>query len=75
MNPEDRALIERTLKLSEENNVLLKKMRSAQRRATIYGFLRLALVIVPLVLGYLFLEPYIDGAVNNYQSFEQLLSR
>lgn len=74
MNPEERALLEHTAKLSEENNRMLRSIRGAQRRAAIYGFIKLALIIVPLVAGYIFIQPYLDQAVANYNSIQGLFN-
>lgn len=71
MNPEERLLLERTLKLSEENNRILKKMQRTARWAIIWGFIKLALIIVPLVIGYFFLEPYLQEAVSNYDGIKE----
>ena len=73
MNPEDRVLLERTLKLSEENNRILRKMQSAARWAIIWGFIKVAIVVVPLVLGYIFLQPYFEQAGENYHGIRELL--
>lgn len=72
MNPEDRALVELTLKLSEDNNKILQKMMRAQRRATIYGFIKLLIIVIPLVIGYLYLEPYLELIGQNLQSVQNL---
>jgi len=74
MNPEERVLLEHTLKLSEENNKILRGIQSAQRRAAVYGLIKLALIIVPLVLGYVFIQPYLDQAVENYRSIQGLFN-
>jgi len=73
MNPEERVLLEHTLKLSEENNKILRGIQSAQRRATIYGFVKLIIIIVPLIAGYLFLQPYLDQALAGYNGVQELL--
>ena len=73
MNPEDRVLLEHTLKLSEENNKILGGIQSAQKRATIYGFIKLIIIIVPLVAGYLFIQPYLDQALDGYNGVQELL--
>ena len=73
MNPDERVLLEHTLKLSEENNKILRGIQSAQRRATIYGLIKLALIIVPLIAGYLFLQPYLDQALEVYNRIQELL--
>ena len=74
MNPEERTLLEHTAKLSEENNRILRSIRGSQRRATIYGLIKLVLIIVPLVLGYVFIQPYLDQAVSNYKSIQGLFN-
>lgn len=71
MNPEERHLLERTLKLSEDNNRILKKMQRAARWAIVWGVIKLALIIVPLVVGYFVLEPYLEEAVTNYDSVKE----
>ncbi len=72
MNPEERHLLERSLKLAEENNEILKKMRAQARRQTIYGFIRLIIILLPFVLGYILLEPYFDQARANYSGIMEL---
>lgn len=74
MNPEERHLLERALKLAEENNDILKRVERRARRATIYGFIKLAIIVLPFVIGYLFLEPYIDEARDNYSGAIELLN-
>jgi hypothetical protein len=60
MNPEERSLLERTYKMTEENNEILKVMRRTARfslalRATYW------IVIIGLSIGALyFIQPYID---------------
>jgi len=74
MSPEEKVLLERTLKLSEENNRILHKMQKAARWATIWGFIKVAIVIVPLVLGYIYLQPFLDQALDNFNSVKELLN-
>jgi len=73
MNPEEKHLLERTLKLSEENHEILKKMERRVRWAVLWGFIKLAIIVVPLVAGYLFLEPYFDEALENYNGVRDML--
>ena len=74
MNPEDKVLLERTLKLSEENNQILRKMQRTARWATVWGFIKVAIVIVPLIVGYLYLEPYLGQALDNFNNVRELLN-
>jgi hypothetical protein len=74
MNPEERQLLERSLRLNEENNKLLKKIDGRAKRAAIYGFIKLAIILLPFVVGYFFLEPYFDDAAENYSTFRETLN-
>ena len=74
MNPEERHLLERSLKLSEENNQILKKIDRRAKRAAIYGFIKLAIILAPFVIGYYLLEPYLGQAGNTYSQLQDLLS-
>lgn len=73
MNPEDKALLERALKLSEENNLILRKMQKTAQWAVLWGFIKVAIIIVPLVVGYFYLQPFFEQAVENYNSVKGLL--
>ena len=74
MSPEEKVLLERTLKLSEENNQILRKMQRAARWATLWGFIKVAIIIVPLVAGYIFLQPYLEQALGNFNNIKELLN-
>ena len=74
MSPEEKVLLERTLKLSEENNQILRKIERRARWAALWGFIKVAIIIVPLVIGYLYLQPFLDQALENFNSVKELLS-
>ncbi len=74
MQPEERSMFERSLKMAEENNRLLKKMDRRARLAMIWGLIKIAIIAIPLILGYLYLEPYINEAINNYQSLKEVFT-
>ena len=74
MNPQEKVLLERTLKLSEENNQILHKMQRAARWAILWGFIKVAIIIVPLVVGYLYLQPFLGQAKENFNSIQDLLN-
>ena len=67
-------MFERSLKMAEENNRLLKKMDRRARLAMIWGLIKIAIIAIPLILGYLYLEPYINEAINNYQSLKEVFT-
>lgn len=61
MSPEERDLLYKTHELVEENNKILRKLRSAQRwdRVIKYGYW---VVVIVLTLGaYYFVQPYLEA--------------
>ena len=74
MNPEEKVLLERTLKLSEESNNILRKIERRARWVFVWGLIKLALIIAPIVIGYLFLEPYFDQILENYSGVRDILN-
>ena len=74
MSPEEKALLERTLKLSEENNQILRKMQRTARWAVVWGFIKVAIIVVPLVVGYLYLQPFLGQALDNFKQVQGLLN-
>jgi hypothetical protein len=74
MDPEEKLLLHRTLKLSEENNRILKKMQTAYRWAIIWGFIKMAIIIVPLIAGYLYFQPMLGQVTESYDAFKAILS-
>ena len=75
MNPEDKVLLDRTLKLSEENNRILRRLDRRARWVFIWGFIKVVLIITPLILGYILLEPYFDQVMEVYEGFKGVLPR
>jgi hypothetical protein len=73
MTPEERHLLERALDLSEDNNRILKKLERKARWAFIWGIVKIAVIIVPLVAGYLLLEPYLNQAFESYKTLQTLI--
>jgi hypothetical protein len=64
MTPEEKSLLERTLKMAEENNGILRSMRRASRFAMIA---RAAYWVVILILGfgaYYFIQPYVTSMLG-----------
>ncbi len=73
MNPQEKALLERTLKLAEENNKILQRILRRARWATAWGIIKIVILIVPIIAGYLFLEPYFEEAKENYSGLKEAL--
>ena len=67
MTPDEKDLLQKTFALVEENNVVLKKMRSSQRLSGIMRWFYWILIIVLSVASFWLIQPYINslqGAVN-----------
>lgn len=56
------ALTNKVLKFSEKNYKVLKWQH-------FFGWLRIILIVVPVVLGIIYLPPFLEKMVNSYQSF------
>jgi hypothetical protein len=73
MNPEERVLLERTLKLSEENNKIVRGLRSSARWANFWGFIKILIFIVPLVFAYIWLQPYLGMFEETFKNAQEVL--
>ncbi|MEK7505888.1 MAG: hypothetical protein AAB597_03290 [Patescibacteria group bacterium] len=72
MTPEEKQLLEKTTKLSEENYHMLRSLQSGARWGRFWGLFKWAVIIVPLIFGYFYLQPYIDSIMSMYsQVMEQ----
>ena len=69
MNSEEKELLERTLKISEENNKILKSMRRVGRLGVAFKIFYW-LVIIGFGFGaYYFIEPYVKQFNTAYLQF------
>ena len=73
MSPEEKELLEHSLKLSKENNRILLKMQRAARWAVFWGFIKVAMIVVPLGAGYIYLQPFLEQANDHYHSVNEFL--
>lgn len=65
MEPEDKKLLEKLYKITEENNEMLHTMRSIQRRQFIFLIVKW-IIILGISIGLFYsLEPYVD----NFKTF------
>ena len=67
-----RKLIEAQSELLANIEKRLQKIQIHMRWATISSWLRILLILVPLVLGYIYLSPYINDLVAQYQEIMQI---
>ncbi|MEX0932322.1 MAG: hypothetical protein WDZ61_00305 [Parcubacteria group bacterium] len=75
MNPEEKVLLERAVELSRENNKILHKMQRAAKWAAVWGFVKFLIVVIPVVIGILYLSPYAQELWNSFQDIRSVLSR
>ncbi len=73
MNPDERGMLERALKLSEDNNKILRKMHRAARWTAVWGIIKLIIFVIPLVIGYLYLQPYLGPLGDLFQRTQEVL--
>lgn len=73
MTPEERSLLERTYKLAEENNEMLRKIRRINRLSFAMRVLYWA-VIIGLAVGALyFIQPYVDAVIGAYSDLSSII--
>ncbi len=73
MTPEEKHLLERVEKLSEENNDILKGIRRTTRLSFVWGVIKIVIFFIPFVLGYLYLEPYIGTMSETFKQAQEAL--
>ena len=67
MDKEAKNLLERNLRVSEENNKLLKKIRHSMIIRNLMTIVYWAIIIgIPIILYYYVLEPYFNQVSNTY---------
>lgn len=66
MNPEDRTLLERALELSEQNNVILKKLEKQAKWSRIWTVAKIIILVLPFIIGYFYLAPFLGPILKNY---------
>lgn len=69
MEPEDKRLLEKTLEVSEENNRLLKEVEKGIRWNRVFSIVRIVIILLPFVLGFLYLLPFIQKLNDFYSVF------
>lgn len=71
MSPEERDLLTRSIKISEENNKILRSMRRSARFSSILRILYW-LIILGIAFGsYYVIKPVLDPFINGYNSMQK----
>ena len=71
MSPEEKVILERTMKLSEENNRILHSIQRSMRIARIMRVVYWLFIIGSAVGAYYLIQPYVDSLVGIYSSISE----
>jgi hypothetical protein len=77
MTPEEKSLLERTYKLAEENNEILRKMRRTSRYALIARVVYWGVILLLSFGAFYFIQPYITslmGATDSAGGFSGIMN-
>ena len=74
MNPDERELLQRTITLGEENNKILLKVQKNLKWQAIWSIIKILVLVVPLVLGYVFFQPIFGSMFNSYKDVQSLIN-
>jgi len=61
----EKQILDKLAAQSQENNKILRGLRSHARLSAFFGFIKWVIIIAPIVLAYIYFEPYIDSFKNN----------
>jgi len=68
MDDEIKKLLEKNLQLTQEVYKMTKSIKSFVIWQRIFGLLKILIIVVPIVLGIIYLPPLIKDLINQYQS-------
>ncbi len=72
MDDQERKMLERVLKLSEDNNRMLRSMRRAALVSKFVHLLYWIVIIGISVVSYYYIKPYIDSVYSALQTVERV---
>ena len=70
MTPEERSLLERTDKLAEENNTILRSIRRSNRFSIILRVFYWVIIIGVSFGAYYFIQPYLETMMGAYSQIQ-----
>lgn len=73
MDFEEKELIRKTFSLAEENNRMLRKMRTSMRVGRIFRILYWIIVIGITIGAFYYIQPYIDQLMGVYSGISGFL--
>jgi hypothetical protein len=68
MSPEEKSLLERTYKMAEENNEILKSLRRSARWNTAFKVFYWVIIIGISLGAYYVIQPYLESVMGIYGS-------
>ena len=75
MDPEDRKLLYKVVKLSEENNDMLKGLYRSMRIRRIFTVIYWTIIIGLTIGAYYLVEPYADSIYGGFKGFSDLIQK
>ena len=73
MNPEERELLLRSIKLGEENRQMLRDIKRTLFWSKVWGFIKIIVLVLPFVLGYFYLAPHFGSLGKSFQDAQTLI--
>ncbi len=73
MNPEEKSLLERTLKMAEDNNAILRSMRRTSRFSATMRVIYWIIVLGFAASAYYFVQPYLMSMFSIIGQAQQIL--
>jgi TRAP-type C4-dicarboxylate transport system permease small subunit len=71
MTPEERELLTKSIKISEENNRMLRSMRRSARFSSFLRLVYWALIIGSAIWTYYFIQPYLEAVMKGYTEMQK----
>jgi hypothetical protein len=68
MEPEEREMLRRVLELSQKNNKMLHAIQRSMFWGKVFRYLYWAIIIGAAIGAYYFLDPYVNGVLDAYNS-------
>lgn len=75
MNADERHMLEEILKITEQNNRILRRMRREVVLGRLFHILYWAIIIAVAVASYYYIKPYLgslDGALQTVDKFKDI---
>jgi len=68
MDEDIKKLLEENLKLIQETHQMVKSIKKYIFMQSVWGFLKILIIVVPIILGFIYLSPLLKDAFKQYQN-------